>query len=773
MRSKPTLPLKKILRLCTPKRTLSAAIILVLLLHSFPAGFNADFFAINGDFQNYNVIRHLLDGQLPFRDFAVYLGAGHLYLGTLLSIIFGLGKASFVASKVAFSFAAFSSLAIMAYLSSSSIFHKKSSLIPLSLTLVLLILLHLDSGFFKSFLCISEDFYESLTGALKTGNSARFFRSLAPAFYILLVFLLKFIFSRKPNFSKKHRELVVGLIFGLPAGAIVFFSNDAGLSTVFCASFLFFFASISQRLEPKNLCKRFLFFGLSLLVSFLVFGELITLGHIDAYIINTFSTGDSQSWYYLFNETFYITQFDNHLYIFLQVALCVVYFVFLLKRRATTDAIIRYGIPLLLNMSCCLSANLYMLVSGNQNHGVALSVFYCTVVSEVALFLHRIVMTTFKSTSYAKFKKLLYRGLLIIVSVFIINSGLTLINDSLTQEKGAYVENVGQLTTLASSILSTDDFLRPEDTIFSTYASALELHRGSLQPSGYDYIIHVLGDKSRDDYLNSFRETNPDYVTTINPVYTSWEYWIKNANHFFYRELYRDYEPVYANNYQVFWKKKDTSHKRSEYDISQASIETTQTDNNTAIIKIKAPGVRYGVADIDLNYLVRKDGSKKSLLTHKTYLKVTNDIKTTDTYHNQYYSLPKTPSKHPQIGITIIDGEGQITISSTPLNSTILSDVSTKINSIYTDGVFSSVTSCSAEYNKDKEELSLQVLTTAEATLVLKDAKTVSLSDHKHQISYKIAPESEMTTIKVLNVKEEVAKDYLNHAYCDIFELGY
>ena len=164
-------PIKhKLSSVFTPSRVLSFAIILTLIIHALPAGFNADFFAINGDFQNYNVIRHLLAGQSPFRDFVVYLGGGHLYIGAALSIIFGIGKASFIASKIAFSFAAFASLAVFALLLFRSIFYKESKIIPLVLTLLLLICLHLELPFFKDHLSIANEFYGGLSESLKQGT---------------------------------------------------------------------------------------------------------------------------------------------------------------------------------------------------------------------------------------------------------------------------------------------------------------------------------------------------------------------------------------------------------------------------------------------------------------------------------------------------------------------------------------------------------------------------------------------------------------------------
>ena len=50
-------------------------IIIVLIVSSVLVINNsADFIAINGDFQNYNPVRRLLDKQIPYKDFSDYLG---------------------------------------------------------------------------------------------------------------------------------------------------------------------------------------------------------------------------------------------------------------------------------------------------------------------------------------------------------------------------------------------------------------------------------------------------------------------------------------------------------------------------------------------------------------------------------------------------------------------------------------------------------------------------------------------------------------------------
>ena len=79
------------------------------------------FFPINGSYQNYNPIRRLLDGQIPYRDFQDYLGLGHLYTGALVTFIFG-GK--YTGCLVAFIFLSFFGFGTIVYCVSRCIIKK-------------------------------------------------------------------------------------------------------------------------------------------------------------------------------------------------------------------------------------------------------------------------------------------------------------------------------------------------------------------------------------------------------------------------------------------------------------------------------------------------------------------------------------------------------------------------------------------------------------------------------------------------------------------------
>ena len=62
---------------------------LINLLYAMYQGYYANFYPINGTFQNFNPVRRFLAGQVPYKDFQDYLGLGHLYSGSIATKLFG------------------------------------------------------------------------------------------------------------------------------------------------------------------------------------------------------------------------------------------------------------------------------------------------------------------------------------------------------------------------------------------------------------------------------------------------------------------------------------------------------------------------------------------------------------------------------------------------------------------------------------------------------------------------------------------------------------
>lgn len=245
------------------------------------------------------------------------------------------------------------------------------------------------------------------------------------------------------------------------------------------------------------------------------------------------------------------------------------------KGKGSHYSIVRYGIPCFANMVCFCVANEYKLISGGELHEMAYIVLFFTLFYEgVALFFRLISVST-----YIIVKRSFILVLAIASAALIFSSAKGELDFRFGEKDGSPVEEMGgNMTSLYEDITSASSFLNGDD-FFSTYASAQEVVEGKFQPSGTDYIIHVLGDGQREKYLSSFREGDFRYVATIQKSFSPWEYWLERVNWFFYRELYRDYHPVFANTYELYWER---NNEEGEYMLTEPiHLEVVPVDDSS------------------------------------------------------------------------------------------------------------------------------------------------------------------------------------------------
>lgn len=189
-------------------RILIAEIIILIsicLLHSLSVAHYVDFYPINGTFQNFNPVRRLLDGQVPYKDFQDYLGMGHLYTGAIFTELFG---GNFQSSLMAFSFLTLLCLALLAVMIGSVIFKKKE--VSLLFADILLLFLVIQPLLFKNMLAGTEDVLNALNLALSPGNSARFVRGMIlPITYFLFLLgskIYMIVAEKRPKIVKKKED---------------------------------------------------------------------------------------------------------------------------------------------------------------------------------------------------------------------------------------------------------------------------------------------------------------------------------------------------------------------------------------------------------------------------------------------------------------------------------------------------------------------------------------------------------------------------------------
>ena len=239
--------------------------------------------------------------------------------------------------------------------------------------------------------------------------------------------------------------------------------------------------------------------------------------------------------------------------------------------------------------------------------------------------------------------------------------------------------------------LATEQSILAGRTVWSTYASALEAMEGQLQPSGTDYIIHVLGDSQRVAYLQQFQAGGFDLVQTPSYKVTSYERWSRNANWWFYRELYRYWVPVgntfVCGGMHIFWQRNGVDN-----DMGVATtVDIDQTAENVVTITITADDPTFcGVADLTLHYSHTVDADFLLRGGVGSYLHVSPDTekrlceKSGRESLNCEFFIPTDKDTY-SIPVTMENGVGTVTLTSLPGDAAHLTVSSAEVTGTFFD----------------------------------------------------------------------------------------
>lgn len=631
----------------------------ICILHALPSGHYADFFPINGTFQNYNPIRRFLNGQVPYDDFSDYLGLGHLYTGSIATGLFG---GTYRDSLSAFSFLTFGCLALISTMIGMAIFGTRGGYIAVAITNLLLVFVLVQPLFLQNVLAGTTDILYALQYALGTGNSARFVRGLVLPLSVLLLFFfgkLYLIIAEKRNHSEKSIIVTLSFIIGFVAGFSFSWSNDFGISCWLCLLIMSFWVSLSRYRKIK---KALIVSALAILSSFVgVFVSvlLLTQGHVSQWVSSTFGTGGYQSWYYNSTKSYYLYDVDFSWIMLVQALICLYYLIKVFELKGSIASVKRFGVLAFANMVSFCVVNEYKLLSGGYSREVSMSVLFFTIIFELIYFL---------ISENSKAKRALCVMACVVSCAWIVSSIKDECVFALSQKNGVYVEALGgNLTSLGDELIEADQFIG-DDKIFATYASAQEVVSGTYQPSGTDYIIHVLGDEQRKNYLDSFDMDDFRYAVTINENYTPWESWAKCANWFFYRKLYEGWHPVYENSYELYWER---NNEQSHSIDTGFYLDVQDVDWNEKKIVVQCENYTVnGIADVYIDYEIKKQDRKSSLLVWQEQLKVEN---TGTHYVEPFYEsnyLRSSSAEH--IPVLVVNGYGEVTLTSNPEENTYL-----------------------------------------------------------------------------------------------------
>lgn len=636
---------------------LNLLILLICYAKSLASCHYANFYPINGTFQNFNPVRRLLDGQIPFSDFYDYLGLGHMYSGAFASIFIG---DTYQDSLVVFEFLTLLSFSLLSIVIGKCIIKNYTTVA------IFTIIVLLSTMQFENIGVINE-----LKSLVSPGNSARLIRGMGlPLSAIFFLFCIKNWNLTKEKFSQLNDETKITIILGSTAGLSILWSNDYGFSNVGAIALLvaiqFFFNIYQKSFNYGKITIHYLkltiIFTISLLISFFIFGEILTYGNIHKWLSITIGIGQYQNWYYNSGANFYIYDLELSTSTVFQTLITIYYIINYLKKGWSNTTVTRYVIPAYVNLTCIVAIQQYKLFSGGYNYEVAHAVLFLTVFYELYNYIEQKLQIKLSEKTLKRLKIISMIAVLVLPSHKIYkeyreehktHEGI------LVQELGGYLTNHGNDLISAKHILKNKKF-------FSEYASAQEVVNNSYQPSGIDYIIHVLGDKQREKYLTIFANPSIEYAITINKEFTPWAYWAERANWFWFRELYKNWHQVFKNDFEVIWKKSEKQNViKGNFDIKVKKISHSAYE-----LTIDLEDKITGYADVLIDYKVSRRTKLSSLFVIKTVLKVQNlENLDVDKYYESNFIRPLGREYIP---IKIVNGKGSILVTSLPERNTKL-----------------------------------------------------------------------------------------------------
>lgn len=673
---------------------------LLILLAGFAAVrgledcFVIDYDITNGDFQNYNPVRHLLAGQAPYADFTVYLGAGELYGVAAILLLVG---NTFARSMFAAEFLTWFCFELLVLAVCRAVFRTGRAARAMTAALSAYCLLAVQGTNLPGM-----NWLRNLLGyASSSGNSARMIRSGALPIAVLLcgvALCLWRAFPPKADAKGLRKYLPLGPTLAVPfiAGAMVPWSNDMGASMYLAVSLAYGLFLLRQYgTKIKTVALRV---GQYIVVSVLGLGISVTLiswGHPLSWLRQTRGASAYQSWYYSSGQgekLYYLSELNLDWSFWVMLVLAVVFAVVIFRARSQENAVRAAGL-----FALCLGMAfwniLYCLLSSAQNGPDGGAKALLAILVPVFAAAGLAWLAGHKEQVFS----LLRRGLPPVAALF----GCAVLALGTWQQIDARIQGREEGYTRVAALggwlgdkaekLATEQSILAGRTVWSTYASALEAMEGQLQPSGTDYIIHVLGDGQRAAYLQQFQAGGFDLVQTPSYKVTSYERWSRNANWWFYRELYRYWVPVgntfVCGGMHIFWQRNGVDN-----DMGVATtVDIEQTAENVVTITVTADDPTFcGVADLTLHYSHTVDADFLLRGGVGSYLHVSPDTEKRlceeagrESLNCEFF-IPTDKDTY-SIPVTMENGVGTVTLTSLPGDAAHLTVSSAEVTGTFFD----------------------------------------------------------------------------------------
>ena len=681
----------------TLKRVLPWVLVLALLaglaaVHGLDANFDASYEIMNGDFQNYNPVRHLLAGQAPYQDFAVYLGAGELYgVGGLLLVLGNNFSNSMFATNF-FTWFYFELLVLTACLVVLGKGRRALFACP-ALSAWFLLIAH-DVP-----VPLQAQLRPLIEYAAKNGNSARMMRGAALTLAVLLILLGLRIWARRDRTAQRGKAVAPWGLVPAAAGFLVPWSNDMGAAMYISVALGYGLFLLRQY---GTAWKRILLrVGQYILISCIGLGVsvlLISYGNPIAWLQQTRGVSAFQGWYYgtsAEGKLCYLTDYIPQPAGALCLVLAVLFAVGIFRCRSARSAVLAAaGFVLCLGMP--LWNLLYCILSGSREGGptggaqallaILLPLFVLRALLEAA---GRLLQGGGKPARVLPYAA----GAVCAVfacAVLAVGSYAQYRTRQDRSDQLTYVPELGGWFGGQADKLAKEKEMNEGKNLFGTYSSALEAMTDQFQPTGVDYIIHAMGDRQRLAYMTAFQHGTFDRVVTPSAKVAWSEYWSRNANWWFYRELYRWWTPV-TNTYNsggmhIFWERTGFCN-----DLAEPCTVDLAQDGKTVTLTVTADDPTFcGVADVTLDYTFTVDsgytlrGGLHSFLFCTAVTENELNVAAGRDAGMSNFFLPTDRSIY-YVPVTISDGVGTITLEALPQDAAYVTVNSATVEATYFD----------------------------------------------------------------------------------------
>lgn len=620
-----------------------AAVIFTAASFAYERVANCDYVSINGDFQSFNVFRRMLAGQTPYYDFANYIGMAPVIVNLPLLALKGNFAASLFVTNFTSTVIFCRGVLILVWLVCDNFVFACvfSALLPKIISSKILYrILGTKYGYI---------FTERFTGLFTPSNSMRGLRSFLPFLMVILCIGFRGIYRqiKKKDFVFTeniitHRAMATA---GVICGVFVVWSNDFGLGCIraFIVLVGIYFLTLKDK-DYKKFLSGILIYILCRTLGLFISAALVTAGHPSAWFKAVRDTAGYQFFYFNGTEgkpvVEYILSQKTLLLYTAGYILLLGYYIYRFVKDKAGDKDLAVMFILL---SVAGGTYAYVCSGSGYNFREALEVYFViTVVCLAAKAAFAFVK---------KYKNLLDLSMCLLLTVSGLYFGLVAYRSVKIQPEGRYIPRLGGTSSFTRALVDIDRVTGGEP-VFSVYSTGYEAVHGYFNPTGYDYIIHCLGDEARDNYVAAFNESRPAFVQTPSMEIGAWA---ANRNWYFYRQFLPCYHKVYKTEYSIIWEK-------GEEIVPRADVTFTVERLDDGNIQIKA------VSDCEEDFIAEFLVDYSTRFTNPLRATMSLGRKCVIAWRNVCFdsglpgiSLPGRSEEY--IPVPMKDGSGRVTLS--------------------------------------------------------------------------------------------------------------